>query len=213
MGAVELERQRVELLERASWSVSFHARRSLALTASRSRSGRWSSTLRSLCCTQRWTGTSLPNTCRTPFLSPFDPSITNSIPCSTSSPRSTRSASSAAATVAFSVEPSHRPSASFSPSVVIPSATMFVRPCSSIPSSMITARRRSASGRFISFHSRSRVRCTNVRDTADFDVDRASVSTCSPTGSCARRYLRVETPASIRSNTTSSNWSRSAKCS
>ena len=50
---------------------------------------------------------------------------------------------------------------------------------------------------------RSRVRCTNVRDTADFDVDRASVSTSLPTGSCARRYWRVETPASIRSSTTS----------
>jgi hypothetical protein len=34
-----------------------------------------------------------------------------------------------------------------------PSATMFVYPCSSIPSSMITASRRSASGRFIKFHS------------------------------------------------------------
>jgi len=39
-----------------------------------------------------------------------------------------------------------------SPAVVIPSATMLVRPCSSIPSSIITANRRSASGRFISFH-------------------------------------------------------------
>jgi hypothetical protein len=37
----------------------------------------------------------------------------------------------------------------------------------------------------------------NVRDTADFDVDRASPSTCFPTGSCARRHWRVETPASI----------------
>ena len=79
-----------------SWSVSFHARRSLALTGSRSRSGRCSSTFRSLCCTQRCTGTSLPNTCRIAFRSAFDPSITNSIPCSTSRPRSTRSASSAA---------------------------------------------------------------------------------------------------------------------
>ena len=65
--------------------------------------------------------------------------------------------------------------------------------------------------RFVSFHSRSRVRCTNARDTADFDVDRASASTASPTGSCARRYLRVETPASARSSRTSYNWSRSAK--
>ena len=54
--------------------------------------------------------------------------------------------------------------------------------------SMITAKRRSASGRFISFHNRSRVRCTNERDTADFDVERASASTFGPTGSCPRRY-------------------------
>ena len=81
---------------------------------------------------------------------------------------------------------------------------MFVRPCRSIPSSIITARRRSASGRFISRHNRSRVRCVNIPDAADFDVDRASASTRSPTGSCARRYRRVETPASIRSNATSS---------
>jgi hypothetical protein len=76
---------------------------------------------------------------------------------------------------------------------------------SSIPSSMITARRRSASGRFINFNNRSRVRCTNVRDTADLDVDRAFASTCSPTGSCARPYRRVDTPASIRSSTTPSS--------
>ena len=54
----------------------------------------------------------------------------------------------------------------------------------------------------MSFHSRSRVRCTNVRDTADFDVERASCSTASPTGSWTRRYLRVDTPDSIRSSTT-----------
>jgi hypothetical protein len=90
--------------------------------------------------------------------------------------------------------------------VVIPSATMLVQPCSSIPSSIITARRRSASGRFISFHKRSRVPCTNVRDTADFDVQRASCSTASPTGSWTRRYLRVDTPDSIRSSTTPSSW-------
>jgi hypothetical protein len=52
-----------------------------------------------------------------------------------------------------------------------------------------------------------------VRDTADFDVDRARISTCSPTGSCVRRYRRVETPASIRSSTTLDIGSRSAKCS
>ena len=69
------------------------------------------------------------------------------------------------------------------------------------------------SWRLISSPSASRVRSTNVRDTADFDVDRALVSTSSPTGSCVRRYRRVETPASIRSSTTRPSGSRSAKCS
>jgi len=57
------------------------------------------------------------------------------------------------------------------------------------------------------------VRSTNVRDTADFDVDRALVSACSPTGSCVGRYRRVETPASIRFSTTRASGLRSAKCS
>ena len=166
----------------------------------RSRSGRSSSTLRSLCRTQRWTGTSSPNTCRIALRSALEPSITNSSPCSTSRPRETRSDSSALATVAFSVLPDHRPSASFSPSVVIPNATTFVRPLISIPSSITTAKRRSASCRDIRCHSASRVRCTNARDTDDFDVDRSRSVACSPTGSCTRRYLRVETPARIRSS-------------
>jgi len=51
---------------------------------------------------------------------------------------------------------------------------------------------------------------TNERDTADFDVDRASARTCSPTGSSTRRDFRVETPASILSNTTPPSRSREA---
>ena len=58
----------------------------------------------------------------------LDPSITNSIPCSGSRPRSTKSERSAVATVAFSVEPSHSPSGIFTPSVVIPNATIIIRP-------------------------------------------------------------------------------------
>jgi hypothetical protein len=46
------------------------------------------------------------------------------------------------------------------------------------------------------------MRATNVRDTADFDVDRAERSTGSPTGSYNRRYRHVLTPASTRSSTT-----------
>src|SRR5947209_1969959 len=76
---------------------------------------------------QRCTGTS-PNTDRTALRSAFDPSSTNNIPCSGSRPRSTRSESSAVATVAFSVLPSHSPSGIFTPSVVIPSATTLVWP-------------------------------------------------------------------------------------
>src|SRR5205807_175795 len=80
----------------------------------------------------------------------FAPSITNRIPCSGSRPRSTRSESSAVATVAFSVEPCQSPSGILAPSLVIPSATLLVRPCSSSPSSINTARRTSASLRLIS---------------------------------------------------------------
>ena len=154
----------------------------------------------------------LADTERTALRSALEPSSTNSIPCSGSSPRSTRSDSSAVATVAFSVDPSHSPSGIFTPSVVIPKATIIIRPFSSSPSSIITASRRSPNWRLISSPSASRVRSTNDLDTADFDVDRALVLTCSPTGSYVRRYRRVDTPASIRSSTTRRSGSRSAKC-
>jgi hypothetical protein len=73
------------------------------------------------------------------------------------------------------------------PSVVIPSATTFVRPCSSSPSIIITAKRRSSRRRLISSPSERRVRSTKLRDTAERDVDRAACSTSEPTGSCVRR--------------------------
>jgi hypothetical protein len=57
----------------------------------------------------------------------------------------------------------------------------------------------------------SRVLATNSRLTADFEVERASASTASPTGSCVRGKRRVETPASIGSSTTRESASRSAK--
>jgi len=98
------------------------------------------------------------------------------------------------------------------PSVVIPNATTLVRPFSSIPSIIITARRTSSRRRLISASRFSRVLATNSRDTADFDVDRARASTCSPTGSRVRSNRRVETPASICSSTTLVSGSRSAKC-
>jgi hypothetical protein len=63
----------------------------------------------------------------------FEPSVTHKTPCVVSSPRSMRSASSAVATVEFSVEPSQSPSGILTPCEVIPSATMFVRPFKSMP--------------------------------------------------------------------------------
>jgi len=116
--------------------------------------------------------------------SAFEPSRTNSIPCSGSRPRSTRSASSAVATVAFSDEPSQSPRGTFTPWVVIPSATIIIRlelqpvehhhPQPQIPQLPMSS------------PSASRVRPTNTLDTALLDVDRALVSTSSPTGSCVR---------------------------
>jgi hypothetical protein len=115
-------------------------------------------------------------------------------------------------TVLFSVEPSHSPSGTFTPSVVIPSATTQQRPFSSIASSINTASRTSASARPMSASRCSRVRPTNSREIADFEVERSASSTSSPTGSCVRAKRRVETPASICSSTTRVSGSRSAKC-
>jgi hypothetical protein len=116
------------------------------------------------------------------------------------------------ATVAFSVEPSQSPSGILTPSVVMPSATTLVRPFKAMPSIIITAGRTSSSRRVMSASRFSRVRETNSRDTADFDVDRACASTSSPTGSRVRLQRRVETPASICSSTSRVSGSRSAKC-
>jgi len=64
MLVLELDGEAVQLLKR-SIVVGFLPRlASRRLTGSRSASGRCSITLRSLCLTQRWTGTSSPNTCR-----------------------------------------------------------------------------------------------------------------------------------------------------
>jgi hypothetical protein len=71
--------------------------------------------------------------------------------------------------------------------VVIPSATKFVRSPSSMPSTIITARRTSSRRRRISSSSARRVRSTKVRETAERDVDRAARSTSAPTGSCVLR--------------------------
>src|SRR5271154_818341 len=143
--------------------------------------------------------------------SAFDPSRTTRTPCSTSRPLATRSARRRAVTVLFSVEPSHNPSGSFTPSVLTPSATTQQRPFSSIPSTINAARRRSARSRLINASRCSRVRPTNSRLTADFDADRSPTVTFSPTGSRVRAKRRVLTPASIYSSTTRVSGSRSAK--
>ena len=139
--------------------------------------------------------------------------MTKRIACSGSRPRSTRSASSEHARVAFSVEPSQSPNGILTPSVLIPSASTCVRSAISIPSIIITARRTSSSRRPISASSAVRVRSMNSSDTVLLPVERDSRSTSSPTGSPTPAYLRVDTPASIRSITTTVSGSRSAKCS
>jgi hypothetical protein len=110
----------------------------------------------------------------------------------------------------FSVDPSHGPSASLSPSVVIPSAAMLVRPCSSIPSSIIAPSRRSESGRFIRFRRCWRVQCTNVRDTAHFD--RADWRPGAPDGRArlpARRRTRASRGRGRVRAATRCSWSTS----
>lgn len=85
--------------------------------------------------------------------------------------------------VALSVERSHSWSGIFTPSAVIPVATIIIRPFSSSRSSVITAGRRSGKCRLINSPSPLRARSTNVRETALYDVAAGFTSACSPTGS------------------------------
>jgi len=71
-------------------------------------------------------------------------------------------------------------------SLSMPSATTQQRPLSSTPSSIRTARRRSPSGRLMSAIRFSRVRETNLRETADLLVDRSISWRSAPTGSPVR---------------------------
>ena len=96
------------------------------------------------------------------------------------------------ATVAFSVEPSQSPSGILTPVGGDPERDdVACGPCSSSPSSIITARRTSSSRRLISSASAARgcARRTS-RETDDFDVDRAARST-----SLADRLLRAPVAA------------------
>jgi hypothetical protein len=81
----------------------------------------------------------------------------------------------------------------------------------SMPSSIITARRTSSSRRPISSDSALAVRSTNSSEIVHFEVAVEASSTSAPTGSPTWAYLRVETPASIRSITARVSGSRSAK--
>ena len=110
--------------------------------------------------------------------------MTNRIACSGSRPRSTRSASSARASVAFSVEPSQSPSGILTPSVVIPSATTCVRSAISSPSSIITARRTSSSRRRHQIPQRGAGALDEqLRHRASLPSPMDDCSTSSPTGS------------------------------
>jgi hypothetical protein len=69
----------------------------------------------------------------------FDPPMTNIIRCSGPSPRSTKSDSSAVATLAFVSRPFREPERDRHALVLIASATIVIRSLSSIPSMIITA--------------------------------------------------------------------------
>ena len=181
-----------------SWSVSSHAWREPALdgVGGRARGG-WSSTFRSLCCDA---ALHRDVARRTPGVIAFRRALRavdheqQSLLDDPGRGRRGRPAARRRRSRSRSSPPT-APARACRPRCVIPSATMLVRPCISIPSSIITARRRSASGRFISFHSavagplheRSRHRATS---TSSGRPPRPA----SPTGSWTRRYWRVETP-------------------
>ena len=162
--------------------MSDQAARIRARTWSRSRSGSRSVTFLSLWRWQRCTSACSPKTSLIARRSALPPSMTNRIACSGSRPRSTRSASSVLASVAFSVDPSHSPSGILTPSVLMPSATTCVASAISIPSSIITARRTSSSRRPISSESAVVVRSTNISDTDVLLVALLEVSTPSADG-------------------------------
>ena len=117
-------------------------------------------------------------------------------------PRSTRSLSSAVATIAFSVDPSLSESGTFVPSLVIPSATTCVIPASSMPSIITTASSSSERSRESSSSSASRARrrprAPSVPSFADSAIPTSDNCTCS--GSATRVASASADPASTRCN-------------
>ncbi len=133
--------------------------------------------------------------------SALPPSITNRIACSGSRPRSTRSASSVRASVAFSVEPSHSPSGILTPSVR-DAERDDVRALGDLQA--VEHHHRQAhvvQPPDISSPSAVRVRSMNISDTVDFDVDEAAASTSAadrladPRRTCGSRRRRASGPS------------------
>jgi hypothetical protein len=101
-------------------------------------------------------------------------------PCSGSRPRSTRPESSAVTTFAFSVRAFPEPEQDLDALGRDPERDDVGASLQLEPVEHHAATRRSSRRRLISSPSARRVRSTNVRETDDFDVDRASRSTSLP---------------------------------
>src|ERR1019366_6256319 len=159
--------------------------------------GRCPSTFRRLCSTHLWTEAVSPNTFLMPAANALSPSMTQSTPDSTSSPRATRSANRAVTTVLFSVSPSQSPTGILVPSVVMSRATTAHEPATSSPSIMSTATSISERFRAISSSMALVVAATKRREIADLDMDLERSSSSAPTRSATSAWRRVATPASM----------------
>jgi hypothetical protein len=138
----------------------------------------------------------------TPAARAFEPSRTNSTPASQARPRDTRSARRSFTTVVFSVSPSHSPTGTLVPSVVMARATTMQHSAKTTPSIIMAATSSSERSRATSSASLASVAALKRRDTADFEPLRATASSSVPMGSATRPWRRVATPASMRSRAT-----------
>ena len=202
MGAVELGGERSQLVERARVIVERPGRRSRCLTAGRSRSGRWSSTLRSLWRIQRCTGARRRARRGRPCGALWRRRSRRARPArGRGRARPGRRAARSRRSRSRSSLPRARAGSS-TPSVVIPSATTFVRPFSSIPSSISTASRTSSRRRLISASRFSRVRATNCaadrrlrrRARPRLDLARRPAPGCADSGASRRRRASARAP-------------------
>ena len=99
----------------------------------------------------------------------------------------------------FSVSPSHSPTGTLVPSLVMTSAATQQHSAKVMPSIITTATSSSLRSRPISSASAASVAALNRRDIADFESPRATDSSSAPSGSPTRPWRRVATPASMRS--------------